>query len=296
MRPHFAALLLVVLASGCRPSAPAPAASKPAPPPPPLPKPGRIGRDVRTYNVLIPHREGSTRAWIYLPVKRPKGKKLPLVLIAPAGTRGFDGMALGDGDVPEHVPYAKAGFAVAAYELWGPISESASDAEAASGMRAYMTSDGGLVNARAALDYALTRLPIDGKRIYAAGHSSAATVALSVAAREPRIKACVAYAPATDLPARFSDGLSDLESLAPGFRSFVQRISPAQNASKLRCPVFLFHALDDSVVAPAESTRFAAQLRAHNRRVELVTVPTGEHYDSMVRQGIPRAIRWLKRL
>jgi dipeptidyl aminopeptidase/acylaminoacyl peptidase len=290
-------LLGLLLLSACRPPAvpavPGAAALKP----PPLPKPGRIGRDVLTYNVLVPHVEGKTRVWIYLPRKRPKGKKLPLVLIAPAGTRGFHGMALGDGDVAEHVPYARAGFVVAAYEIWGPLVDEPTDPQAFAAARAYLASDAGLVNARAALTYALKRVPsIDPKRIYAAGHSSSATAALSLAEREPRIKGCIAYAPAVDVVAWLGDTLGFIDQNVPGFQEMIRRSSPSQNAASLRCPVFLFHANDDTNVPVHETAAYAGQLRRHNPRVELVTVPSGGHYDSMIHQGIPRAIRWLKRL
>ena len=37
-------------------------------------------------------------------------------------------------------------------------------------------------------------------------------------------------------------------------------------------------------------------LRAHGTTVEYVTVPTGGHYDSMIKQGQPKAIAWIKAL
>jgi dipeptidyl aminopeptidase/acylaminoacyl peptidase len=58
----------------------------------------------------------------------------------------------------------------------------------------------------------------------------------------------------------------------------------------------LFHAQDDSNVPVSESVDCHARLERLGRPVTLVTVPTGDHYDAMLRQGIPRAIAWLKGL
>ena len=57
-----------------------------------------------------------------------------------------------------------------------------------------MAVQAGLANARTALEFALAKVPkLDAKRIYVAGHSSAATLALLFASHEPRIKACAAW-------------------------------------------------------------------------------------------------------
>ena len=54
-----------------------------------------------------------------------------------------------------------------------------------------------------------------------------------------------------------------------------------------------FHAEDDENVAIAETVTFAEQVRKTNETVELVKVKTGGHYDSMIKEGIPRAIKWI---
>lgn len=64
----------------------------------------------------------------------------------------------------------------------------------------------------------------------------------------------------------------------------------------LRCPLFLFHADDDTKVTTAELDTFNRRLQQHNRHVKFARVSTGNHYDSMIRQGIPQAIRWLQSL
>src|SRR5437899_1596668 len=50
------------------------------------------------------------RVWYYQP-EQASGK-LALVLVPPAGSTLFGGMALSEGDRREHYPYARAGFAV----------------------------------------------------------------------------------------------------------------------------------------------------------------------------------------
>jgi dienelactone hydrolase len=240
---------------------------------------------------------GVSRLWIYRP-KRASGHKRPCVLVAPAGTRLFHGMTLSEGDRAEHLPYARAGFVVVAYEIDGALPDLPTQPEVIRAARSFQAADAGLVNAREALDYALRKLPeVDSRRIYTAGHSSAATLSLVVAEHEPRVRACIAYAPNCDLESRLGDPLiRSLSGYLPGYRDFIRHRSPQREAGRLGCPVFLFCADDDTTVPPLESICFAAQLRRTNPRVTLVRVPTGNHYPSMIRQGIPRAISWLQSL
>ncbi|MFN3650985.1 MAG: alpha/beta hydrolase family protein [Armatimonadota bacterium] len=256
-----------------------------------------IAPGVRLHEVRLARGKGGSTLWIYLP-EEPAAAKLPCVLIGPAGTRLFHGIGLGEGDRPEHLPYVRAGFAVVAYEIDGPLSDNASDPELIAAVSAFKAAEGGVANARLALDYVAEKVPaVDPARIYAAGHSSAATLALQVAAREPRVKGCVAFAPCTDLEGRLGPQLIDaLSSVVPGYRDFVRQTSPVRNAEHLKQPLYLFHAGDDSVVPPQESIRLAAAVQAKNPNVTLVRVPSGDHYDSMVQQGIPGAIQWLKGL
>ncbi|HEX2951812.1 MAG TPA: prolyl oligopeptidase family serine peptidase, partial [Armatimonadota bacterium] len=163
---------------------------------------------------------------------------------------------------------------------------------------AFRAVDGGVVNGKAAIDYALANVPgIDANRLYSAGHSSAATVSLLLAEHEPRIKACIAYAPVFNVADRVSAKLIEIiEPSIPDFRQYLTQISPSSNLNKLTCPVFLFHADDDSNVQRNTIDPYAAQLKHLNPKADYVTVPTGEHYDSMLTNGIPKAIAWLKRM
>jgi dipeptidyl aminopeptidase/acylaminoacyl peptidase len=265
-------------------------------------KAGRtLTKGITFQEILVPRkRGGNNRLWVYLPEPRPKGK-LPCVLIAPAGTPliyGNELGSIGDGDQPEHLPYVRAGFAVVAYEIDGPVrSENPTDAEIVRAATAFKAADAGVANTRATMDYVLAKMPfIDPNRLYTAGHSSAATLALLAAASDSRIKGCVAYAPCTDVDERLNETSDALNSVIPGFKKFIAESSPKNKAAKLQCPVFLFHANDDSNVPVTETIAFAEQVKRTNPKVTLVRVPSGNHYDSMITQGIPAGIRWLEGL
>ena len=242
-------------------------------------------------------REGEVdglKVWLYTPAGK-QGESLPVVLIAPAGTSLFHGIGLADGDRAEHLPYVRAGFAVVAYEVAGFLPDNPSDQEIITAAEAFMKAEGGLKNARDALNYALQEVPaVDRDRIYCAGHSSAATISLLVAASESRIRGCIAYAAVADLQQRLGPGVSGLDMKIPGFQAFVQRASPMNRAADLRCPIFLFHAMDDSNVPISETDQFAAELRRNNASLTFVRASSGDHYDSMIHEGIPKAIEWLK--
>src|SRR5258708_698363 len=175
-RPVILGLLILV---GCsRQTPPAQQAQSPAPLEQPSLGPGKlIAPGVMLHEVALkPGGQGDL--WIYLPEK-PASEKLPCVLIAPAGSNLLTGMKLDPGDSKEHIPYAKAGVVVVAYAIDGHLDDRAhvKDADVLAAPKAFMDSDAGATNARAALDYALANVPnIDPKRIFSAGHSSAATL------------------------------------------------------------------------------------------------------------------------
>jgi dipeptidyl aminopeptidase/acylaminoacyl peptidase len=247
----------------------------------------------------LPSSRGEGLVRVYLPNPMPPGK-VPCVFVAPAGSPLIYGMALGahgEGDGKEHYPYALAGFIVVAYSIDGHVNNNKDDAEIVAGIKAFRRANGGIDNTREAIDYALARIPeIDPKRLYVAGHSSAAVLALQAAEHDPRIAACAAYAPATDLQTRLGGGLSQLERVEPGITEFLASISPLTGADKLRCPLYLFHADDDANVPLSDNEKFAEVVRKTNPKVDFVRVPTGDHYDSMIQQGIPGAIKWFKSL
>jgi dienelactone hydrolase len=232
---------------------------------------------------------------LHLPPGKHRPRSLPCVLITGAGTDLLSGVLLeGQGNPDEYIEYVQSGCAVLVYELDGPSSGSDDIAEMQRSLDAYRASRAGLVNARNAIEYARTHMPeVDPARIYAAGHSSAGTHALLFAAHEPRLAGVIAYAPACDVPKWFGSRLWLMSKLLPGSTDFITQCSPSTHMGRIKCPTFLFHAEDDSICQIDETRGFAQQLKQQGTDTTLVTVPRGEHYQSMIDEGIPAAIKWL---
>ena len=283
--------VLVLLPTGCASRKAVPAT------PPPLGAARTLEPGVTEYEVTLTREDGPERVWVYLPT-HPASAKIPCVFIAPAGSPLFHGMGLAESDRPEHLPYVRAGYAVVAYSLDGTVTDPKNEQQIEAAAQAFQKADAGIANAHAAIDYALAVLPqIDPKRLYTAGHSSAGTASLLVAENEPRIAACIAYAPCCDLPRHLGpDMMKALDVVLPEEREFLTRRSPIAATDKLTVPLLLFHADDDSTVPTAEVDDFARTVQRTNSHVTYVKVPTGGHYQSMIDQGIPRGIAWLQAL
>ncbi|QDU43963.1 Alpha/beta hydrolase family protein [Symmachiella dynata] len=237
--------------------------------------------------------------WLYLPVGEHADKSLPCVLVAPAGTNLLRGSNLGEGSAPEHIPYVNAGFAVVAYSLDGNIDdpENADGSDIGDAYDEFVLARAGLVNARNALEFALTKVPaIDPRRIFTAGHSSAGTLALLFAEHEPRLCGCAAYAPGSD----FTELQVELDKnpllrlVFPHVKRFLTRSCPQTHVADFQCPLFLFHAEGDQVVRISESRQFVSLLEAQGKNVTFETIPEGDHYFPMLEQGIPQAIEWME--
>lgn len=256
---------------------------------------------------------------VYLPRGNYPPHSLPCVLVAPAGTTLLTGVDLdpldSDSYHAECLPYAEAGMVVVLYSLDGPPLTRATDSFEAMKVpfMQFSSAAAGVVNGRNALEFALSRIPVvDPGRISAAGHSSAGTLALLLAAHEPRLFACVAYAPESDVEGYIGTFLSDLPeheddiikskdvtpslmNLAlPGFSTFIKRSSPLAHVDRISLPVLLFHSEDDETVPIAHTKAFVGKLSAHSTLVKLVTVPEGGHYLPMIEEGIPKGIEWLR--
>lgn len=232
--------------------------------------------------------------WLYYP-KKNIGNKVPVILIPPAGTRLFHGMNVSDGDSPEHVPYVKAGFAVVSFDISGSLSDNKDNAAVLKSAKQFMASNAGVNDGKNALNLVLKKYAfLDANKVYVAGHSSAGTLALTLAQHLPQVKACISYAPAADVAARLNTDMEFFEHYIPGFKRFINDTSPNRNISKLKVPVFLFNAKDDTNVTPKMMSKFAASLRSQKIDVTHKTVQHGGHYQSMINEGIPLAISWLK--
>jgi dipeptidyl aminopeptidase/acylaminoacyl peptidase len=262
---------------------------------PDLPAGRQVSPGVTMHEVTLDRAGVTMRVSVYLPTRMPANKKLPTVLIAPAGSRLWHGMALGDGDRPEHVPYVREGFAVVAYEIDGPMAERPTAAQEAEAIVAFRNAKAGVDNAKAAIDYALAKVPqVDPRRIYVVGHSSAATLALQVAEQDERVAACVAFAPVVNVGDRLAPVAAALDQRQPGTMDFLRQASPDANVARLKAPTLLFYAADDSRALTTTVAAFANELVKTNSNVKVITVPSGGHYTSMIKNGIPAAIAWLQ--
>ncbi len=247
---------------------------------------------------------GTNTAMVYL---EPKGSHAPqslsCVLIASAGSNLLEGRACpNQDDLNEMLPYVKAGFAVLGFSLDGYTTGAlklSQEQQMGVNYVQFQKAQAGLVNVRNVVEFASKKIPqVNSQRLFIAGHSSAATLALLAAAHEPRLKGVVAYAPATNVVTGLRDVISapGVDRILPGLQQFATQSSPLSHVSRVNCPVFLFHATDDSNISVLDSRLFADRLKQNGKPVEYVEVPTGNHYDSMIQQGIPRAIPWLKQL
>ena len=292
---------------------PAPVAAVKAPPPratavnfPDLPRPTPGLDGGQFYLVELNRNSGAPltmRMHVYLPLGEHADKSLPCVLVAPAGTSMMFGADVGtEPYLAETMPYVKAGMAVVFYSLAGDVQADRSNeeqmiAEIARAFPIFRAANGGVDNGRCALDFVLNKLPqVDPQNIFAAGHSSAATLALMFAASEPRLAGCVAYAPCTDPFASNFELLNDpmAERIVPGVGKFLQAYSPLRQVSRFEIPLFLFHARDDSVTPISESQKFVNQMRSQGKAVDLRIVNQGDHHQSMIDEGIPAGIAWIK--
>ncbi|AIE88027.1 alpha/beta hydrolase family protein [Fimbriimonas ginsengisoli] len=257
-----------------------------------LPAPAKtIASGVRFQEIRVSKFKERPRLWVYAP--DDKKKNHPCIVIAAAGSPMTSGMPLGEGDRAEHLPYVAKGYVVVAYEVSGPLVKGADPIPA---MTLFAKRDLGIANGKAAIDYALHSLPVDPMRLYAVGHSSAATLALQLSAADSRIRGCVAYAPVTDVPDFIGpDRMALIGNRIPQLATAIRKLSPKANIGALRCPVMLFTAADDQTV-PTESVQsYAEALKQKNSDVDLVRVSSGDHYDSMIQEGIPAGIQWLGR-
>jgi dienelactone hydrolase len=241
---------------------------------------------------------------VYLPATQAPAQSIPCVLLAPAGTNLLHGNPLdGDDYHDEALPYSEAGMAVVCFSLDGEMTVDESAGDRAYGLalsvayRQFMAAKAGVVNGRNAFEFALAKLPqVNPKMIYTAGHSSAATVSLLMAANEERLAGSIAFAPITDLSIRL-DGIADDPSVRrtlPGIATYLRTGSPATYVERFKCPLFVFHARDDSNEPFQNTERFVSQLKAQSAKVDFAVVNTGDHYDSMIQSGIPQAISWIR--
>ena len=230
-----------------------------------------------------------TSVRLYLPPGEHAAGSLPCVFVCPAGSNLMVGVPFGEDEHEDFLPLLKAGVAVCFYTLDGTVQdmESMSEPEFERSMVAYRRSDGGLRNLADAIDAVVEGAPmIDATRLGTSGHSSAATIALMAAAREPRISTAAVMAPAIDLPARLGDEL--MTAIDEQERRFLHAASPAE-VPAVTHPIYIYHARDDDNCPASESSAFAQK---HGNLVTLELADQGGHVGAYY-QGKDKAFRFL---
>lgn len=292
MKPIVPLLGLVLVLGGCDSPPPASSTSS-APVASDVPRFPRIGTTPSKgrFQEVVVDRASGRRVWLYAPAKGRKAKGL--IVIAAAGGNMLTGTTLTEGDIPEHLPWAKAGYAVVAYEVSGPKPDGDDYDRFENAVEAYLAREAGVSDGRDAIEAGVKAFPAAAEHIFAVGHSSAATLALALAAHDRRIEKCVAFAPVTDVLAHL--GPENVRALAVkhGARDVLSRNSPASFAPKLKKPTFLFVAKDDTNISAASVEAYAARLRLTGCPVTFKSVESGGHYEAMIQPGQRLAIDWL---
>lgn len=243
---------------------------------------------------------------VFIPKGTHADKSLPVVFEAPAGTPLLHGASI---EVPqpntEFLPFTEAGMITISFDIDGAMPSNASPADADNFIRflskaysSFVAADAGVENGKMAIDFALARLPMaDPSRLIIWGHSSAATLSLLLASKDPRISRCIALAPITDLKPRLGDILTQepaMSKFLPNFNTYLVTGSPITHISKLRCPVFIAHAKNDDN-EPFQATKdYVEALRKAGGKVNFLELEREGHYQPLLDAGIPKALDWLK--
>jgi dienelactone hydrolase len=283
-------------------------AGVPLPAFPPLPKPrlmDRSGVRIAFVDFATDRANGNGPGQrmtlrIYYPPGEYQEKTLGCILVAPGETNWLHGLNVDarsyHAETLRYVLFYR--FLVVYYSLDGPLENwnKATDAERIAAYTRFKAARAGLVNGRNALQYVLKHVPeVDPDRIYCAGHASAGTLALLLAAHEPRIRACIAYAPVTDLELQLKAVADDgrQRGMLPGLRDFLHDYSPLTHAGRIHCPVFLFHARDDRVIPFESMRRFVSLMNEQKKELKVDIVLRGGYYHAMIHPGMSHAMKWL---
>ncbi len=236
--------------------------------------------------------------WVYRSTSWKTKSLRACVLITSSGSTGITGGKLSEDDVAEHVPYVLEGCMVIAYDTDGAFGPDAPPDQYAKAMSLFMKADGGVENAKVALRAAAAfEERIDRRRVIAAGHGSAANVALLLAAREPSIRAVVAFAPISDVVTQVGDVMVDaLDQMTPGFKKFITAAQPKAIAPQIKCPTMIFHATDDAMVPIEQTHDLVSAMTAAGNQPSLVEPKTGGHVRGMLDHGLTQAAAWVGEL
>lgn len=293
MKPFVVLAGLALCVGGCTPPSSSPSAGAGSGGDvPKFPWKGATPSNGRFEEVVV-DKASRRRVWLYPPIKGKNARGL--IVIAAAGSNMVTGMALSEGDIPEHLPWTRAGYAVAAYDVSGPMPDDGNAGRVQVAIETFLSREAGVSDGRDAIEAGVKRFPEAAENIVAVGHSSAGTIALSLAAEDKRVKRCIAFAPVTDVIAHIGPDRSRALSRLSNLQEIILRNSPSSLEAKLQKPVFLFSAQDDQTVSNASVMAFAQRIKAAGAASTFVSVPSGGHYDSMLQQGVPQAIAWLNK-
>ncbi len=260
--------------------------------------------DATEYQVAFPRGTHVSGFLVYLPTQLAK-PKIPCVVIAPSGTTPLYGQLLKPMNHWEYMGYVKAGYAVIVYDVDGAIQDmnkinevpilTHPDKIVTARLKAYKASDGGVLNAKLAIDYAIARIPqIDPNAIYTAGYGSGGTIALMAAATDSRIKGAIAFTPVTDIPKKFPNLIENVSKVVSGYPEWIERNSPSQNAAKMTKPLFIFQDDNSTVNLPADTNSFIDLVSKSNKSVTFFHAPIVQTFQTNVPpSGVQESIDWL---
>ena len=256
--------------------------------------------------VEIP-RSGSSP--LKLNVFMPKGshadKSLPVVFEAPAGTPLLHGASI---EIPqpatEYLPFTDAGMITVSFEIDGPMVGDLSPEDGEiywqklnEAFQKFLAADAGVENGKMAIDFVLDKLPMaDPKRLITWGHSSAATLSLLLASKDPRISRCIAMAPCTNLNPRLGELLKEpgIVRRLPNLKNYLVAGSPLTHIASLKCPVFIAHAKNDDNEPFTQTKTYVNAFQKAGGKITFLEFEREGHYQPLLDAGIPKAIDWLK--
>jgi hypothetical protein len=259
---------------------------------------------VTEYQVAFHRGTHMSGFMIYLPT-HPTKQKLPCIFVAPSGTTPLYGQRLEPMNRPEYIHYVEAGYAVIAYDVDGVIPDMSAANEApllrnpdkivTDRLKSYKAADGGILNTKLAIDYAIARMPqIDPNAIYTAGSGSGGTIALMAAATDQRIKGAIAFTPVTDISKKFPHLIENISKVVSRYPEAIERFSPYQNTTKIAKPLFIFQDDGSTINSVEDTNSFVELVSKSNPSVTFFHAPVVPSFRSDIPPtGIQQAIEWL---
>ena len=242
---------------------------------------------------------------VFIPSGNHAEKSLPVVFEAPSGTPLLHGASIEQPQPDtEYLPFTEAGMITVSFDIDGPMRSDMSPEDGErywlalnNAFQKFLVADAGVENGKMAIDFVLERLPMaDPKKIIVWGHSSAATLSLLLASKDPRISRCIAMAPITDLKLRLGELLDEpaIVKRLPNLKNYLVAGSPLTSIGALKCPVFIAHAKNDDN-EPFEHTKiFVDAFQKSGGKISFLELEREGHGDPLLQAGIPKAIEWLK--